>query len=90
MINIADDLAFALSHVVHLFHPQTIIMGGGLSLLGDWLRLPVAERLTQYVMHAFLPPPLVQIAALRENVVPIGALELAKKAYVSTTETQHL
>jgi hypothetical protein len=41
-------------------------------------------------MHAFLPPPLVQIAALRENVVPIGALKLAQKAYVSTTETQHL
>src|SRR5204862_256234 len=27
----AEDLAFGLSHTVHLFHPQIIILGGGLS-----------------------------------------------------------
>jgi glucokinase len=85
--SIADDLAFALAHVVHLFHPQTIIIGGGLSLLGEWLRLPVAERLPQYVMHAFLPPPLVQLTALQENVVPAGALHLAKTTYNSIAKT---
>jgi glucokinase len=79
--SLADDLAFALSHVVHLFHPQTIIIGGGVSLLGEHLRGPVAEQLPQYVMQAFLPAPLIQIAALRENVVPVGALELAQKIH---------
>ena len=76
---IADDLAFALSHVVHLFHPDVIIMGGGLSLLKESLRRPVSRQLSQYVMQAFLPPPPVQIASLEENVVPIGAIELAKR-----------
>lgn len=78
--DIADDMAFALSHVVHLFHPQVIIMGGGLSLLHEHLRMPVANRLAHYVMKAFLPPPPVYMAALGEKVVPAGALELAKKA----------
>lgn len=76
---IADDLAFALSHVVHLLHPDTIIIGGGLSLLSEHLRRPVSRKLAQYVMQAFLPPPPVQLASLEEDVVPIGAVELAKR-----------
>lgn len=80
---IADDLAFALSHVVHLFHPDIIIIGGGLSLLKESLRQPVSQQLSHYVMQAFLPPPPVQIASLEENVVPIGAIELAKRMAIS-------
>lgn len=80
---IADDLAFALSHVVHLFHPDIIIIGGGLSLLKESLRQPVSQQLSHYVMQAFLPPPPVQIASLEENVVPMGAIELAKRIAVS-------
>lgn len=76
---IADDLSFALSHVVHLFHPDIIVIGGGLSLLKEHLRIPVTQRLALYIMKAFLPVPSVQIAALGENAVPSGAAELAKK-----------
>ncbi len=76
---VADDLAFALSHVVHLFHPQVIIVGGGLSLLGEPLRQAIAEKLSHYVMKAFLPAPPVRLALLGENAVPAGALLLARK-----------
>ena len=76
---LADDLAFALSHVVHLLHPDTIIIGGGLSLLKENLRGPVSQKLADYVMQAFLPPPPVQLASLEEEVVPIGAIELAQR-----------
>jgi aspartate kinase len=31
----AQDLAFGLSHVVHLLHPEVIVLGGGLSLIGE-------------------------------------------------------
>lgn len=79
---IADDLSFALSHAVHLFHPDVIVIGGGLSLLKEHLRTAVEERLSAYVMKAFLPIPLIKIAALGENVVPLGAVELAKKYWL--------
>lgn len=78
---IADDISFALSHVIHLFNPDMIVIGGGLSLLNEHLRLPIIERLPLYIMKALLPAPQVKIAALGEDVVPIGALELAKAAY---------
>jgi glucokinase len=75
---IAQDLAFGLSHAVHLFHPEIIILGGGLSKLGKPLRAAVQESLPQFVMEAFLPAPRVALAALGEDAVPVGALSLAK------------
>ncbi len=80
IVSIAGDIAFALSHVVHLFHPQLIIIGGGLSLVGEDLRRSISELLPQYIMKAFPPPPIL-IAALGETVVLTGALELAKQTY---------
>ena len=76
----AGNLAFALSHVVHLFHPEIIIIGGGLSLLSEYLSDEITLALPKYVMRAFLPPPKIKIASLGKNVVPIGALELARSS----------
>jgi glucokinase len=76
----AEDLAFALSHVVHLTHPQMIILGGGLSLSGEVLRNAVAHHLPRFLMEAFKPGPQIQIAQLQEDVVTVGALLLAKMA----------
>lgn len=78
LTEVADDIGFALSHVVHLFHPEVLIIGGGLSLSGEPLRKAVSQSLQRYVMDAFLPAPPVRIAALGEKVVPIGALELVR------------
>jgi glucokinase len=72
-----DDLAFALSHVVHLFHPGVIVLGGGLSLLGEPWRAAVTQALPAHLMAAFCPGPLVRLAAWGEDVVPVGALVLA-------------
>jgi glucokinase len=72
-----EDLAFALSHAVHLTHPRIIVLGGGLSLLGEPLRAGVAEVLPRFVMSAFHPCPGVRLAGLGEDSVPVGALVLA-------------
>jgi glucokinase len=73
----AKDLAFGLSHVVHLFHPQLIVLGGGLSGVGEPLRMAVQQALPRFIMEAFRPGPRIALAALGEDTVPIGALELA-------------
>jgi glucokinase len=81
----AEDLAFGLSHVVHLLHPEVIVIGGGLSLLGEPLRSAVAQALPKFIMDAFAPGPQVVLAALGEDAVPVGALELARMAASSST-----
>jgi glucokinase len=73
----AEDLAFALSHVVQLMHPATIVIGGGLSLLGEPLRAAVQTHLRRFIMEVFGTGPSVQLAALGEDAVPVGALLLA-------------
>jgi glucokinase len=75
-----EDLGFALSHVTHLVHPEVIVLGGGFSLAGEVLRKAVQNHLRRFIMKAFQPGPEVKIAALGEDVVPVGALLLAKMA----------
>jgi glucokinase len=75
----ADDLAFGLSHVTHLMHPEMIALGGGLALVGEPLRAAAEAALHRFVMEAFAPGPRVGLAALREDAVPIGALLLAAR-----------
>jgi len=74
----AEDLAFGLSHVVQLFHPDVIVLGGGLSLVGEPLRAAVEGALFRFTMEAFAPGPQVRLAKLGEDAVPVGALHLAK------------
>ncbi len=77
---VAEDLAFALSHVTHLFHPEVIVLGGGLSLIGEPLRAAVAAALPRLVMEVFHGGPPIKLAALGEDAVPVGALLLAQSA----------
>lgn len=80
---VAQDLAFALSHVVHLFHPEVIVLGGGLSKVGEPLCAAVASALPSQLMDAFRPGPAVRLAGLGEDAVPVGALALAAGAALS-------
>jgi len=77
----AEDLAFGLSHVVHLFHPQMIVVGGGLAGIGEPLRHSIERALRGFVMEAFAPGPRVILASLGEDAVPMGAVELARERY---------
>jgi glucokinase len=70
------DLAFALSHVTHLFHPQVITLGGGLALIGESLRQGIAEKLPGFLMEIYSNGPEIKLAELGEDAVPVGALLL--------------
>jgi len=73
-------LALGLSHVVHLVNPSAIILGGGLSLIGEPLRSGVEAALGRAIMDVLKPGPSVRLAKLVEDAVPVGALLLALNA----------
>jgi glucokinase len=74
---VADSMAYALSHAVHLLHPEVIVLGGGVALLGEPLRARIAASLPKWLMEAFRPGPAIRLAALMEDAVLIGALAVA-------------
>lgn len=75
----AEDLAFALSHVTHLFHPEVIVLGGGLSLVGEPLRTAIAKALPRFLMEVFEGGPQIALAKLGEDAVPVGCLVAASQ-----------
>lgn len=75
-----DNLAFGLSHVVHLLNPDVIIIGGGLSLIGEYVTDSISTILSKYIMASIKNNlPEIKIASLKEDVVPVGAVFLAIK-----------
>lgn len=77
----ARALAFALRQAVALVAPQRIILGGGVSLIGERLWLEPIRRLVDAEVFApFRGSFDIVPAALGEEVVVHGALELARDA----------
>jgi glucokinase len=80
-LNVAwNHLADAICHVLALLCPERIVIGGGVSLMGEQLlfaplRRLVAERVFKPVADCYEIVP----AALGEEVVVHGALALARK-----------
>jgi len=74
--DVTGNLALALSHVTHLFHPQVISLGGGLSLMGDPLRDGIADKFPGFLMEVYGTGPEIKLAELGEDAVTVGALLL--------------
>ena len=76
LATLTRDLAFALSHVTHLFHPRVITLGGGLALIGESLRQGITDKLPGFLMEIYGKGPEIKLAELGEDAVPVGALLL--------------
>ncbi len=76
-----SHLAYALGFVVQLFHPEVIVLGGGVSLIGEPLRSALQRKLPAHIMDVYHPGPPIVLAELREDAVPVGALVLAGQRF---------
>ena len=74
LIDTCQTLGLAISNVVALLHPERVILGGGVSLMGslfwDRLRNEVKSRM----ISSFASQVDIVKAILKENVVVVGAL----------------
>ena len=75
-----DCLADALCHVIALLCPRRIVIGGGVSLMGEKLLFePLRRLVAERVFRPFAGLTDIVPAALGEEVVVHGALALARK-----------
>ena len=78
-------LAEAICHVITLLCPRRIILGGGVSLIGDALLFdPLRALVAERVFRPFAGLTQILPAALGEEVVLHGALALARDAHPPT------
>lgn len=75
-----DALAMGLGNAINLYHPQRVILGGGVSLMGPLFWEPLCEQTRRYVYGPFAEGYELVPAGLGEQVVVIGALLLAWQA----------
>lgn len=74
-------LGWAIAQVITLFAPEVVVLGGGVSLMGEALFLgPLREAVARYVFPPLAASYRLVPAALGEEVVLHGALALAASA----------
>ncbi len=84
-----QGMAFALRQAIAILAPARIILGGGVSLIGEahWFE-PIRERVEAGVFAPFRGSYDIVPAALGEEVVVHGALALAHDAVVASSCVQ--
>jgi glucokinase len=73
----AEALACGIGNVITLLHPERVILGGGVSMMGPLLWNPLREKIAKYVFGPFAGKWAIVPSALGEEVVVVGAVELA-------------
>jgi glucokinase len=73
------DLALGLKTCIMLLNPECIVIGGGISKAGDALFVPLRRELARQITEWSRARIDVVPAALGDDSVLYGALELAKE-----------
>jgi glucokinase len=71
-------LGIAISNIVALLHPERVVLGGGVSLMGPLFWDLLQTEFQPRVMPVFAPQVELVPALLKEDVVVIGALCLGE------------
>lgn len=69
-----DEIAQGLIGLVHIFNPQLIVIGGGVSNEKELLIEPLAQRVRNGVMPAFAQQLEIRPAALKNSAGLVGAV----------------
>ncbi len=72
-----EYLAIGLGSIIHVLAPERIVLGGGVSLAGDDLILPLRKRLRNHVFYIPLKKIDVRTAQLGHDSALLGAATLA-------------
>ncbi len=70
-------LGFAVASLVHLFNPEVVIVGGGVSAANEFLFGPMREAVDEHLIKAFADDLRILPAALGQDAGLIGAAALA-------------
>ncbi|KLO23226.1 glucokinase [Marinitoga sp. 1197] len=70
---ITDALAKAITNYAHIFNPEMVVIGGGMSKAGRDLLNPIREKINLYLMPSFKNTFKVMLSTLVEDAGILGA-----------------
>ncbi len=70
-----DDIAAGISGLVHIFNPEMVIIGGGVSRQEALLMQPLRERVLSHIMPRFAEGLQIESALLGNDAGMIGAVK---------------
>jgi len=71
-------LALAVSHIANMLSPSHIVIGGGVSAAGEFLRAKIAEQAREYTFPQIRETCQIVLAELGNDAGVIGAAQLVK------------
>ncbi len=76
--NIADELGKSLAGIINIFNPEMLVIGGDLSVTGDYLTLPVSMGIKKYSLNVVNTDSQIVSSTLKEKAGLIGACLMAR------------
>lgn len=76
---VGNTLGKHISWLINLLNPELVVIGGTLSLTGDYLLLPIKTAVRKYALNLISKDTGIILSKLGENAGVIGACMLARK-----------
>lgn len=71
-------LALSINTIISFMDPEVIVLGGGISMAGQFLLNAVQKKIPDYLMYKTMPYGRLELAVLGNNAGIIGAAMLGK------------
>ena len=75
---IGSNLGRGLAGLINVFNPQLVVIGGKLSLAGDYLILPIRSAVKRHAQTIANQDTAIRFTKLRNEAAPIGACMLSR------------
>ena len=76
---VAVELGINLAGVINMFNPEILVIGGDLSVTGDYLALPIRMGIKKYSLNLVNEDSIIASSTLTDKAAMIGASLLARR-----------
>ena len=70
-----DEIAYGIAGLVHIFNPEVVLIGGGVSAQEELVILPVKRKVNALIMQDFTDGLEIRRAVLGNDAGMVGAVK---------------
>ena len=79
---VAEELGTNLAGIINTFNPEMLVIGGELSLTGDYLIQPISMGIKKYSLNLVNEDSLIELSSLKDKGGVIGACLMARSRFL--------